>query len=438
MAEPEPGRLSVTASFDLHRDTALSLDQDDPLAQFRQRFNYPSGQRERRPVYLCGHSLGLQPKTAARFVQEELEDWATLGVEGHFRARRPWLPYHRFATSGLAALTGARDEEVVAMNTLTVNLHLLMASFYRPTATRHKILIESTAFPSDRFAATSQIRLHGFDPSDSLVEWRPRDAGGTLVIEDLLSILDECGDELALLLLPGVQYFNGQLLDMQEICARARAADCAVGLDLAHAIGNVPLELHDWGPDFAAWCSYKYLNGGPGAVGGAFIHQRHLGGDGSAQLLGWWGNEEQSRFRMNAAFEPAQGAELWQLSNPPILSLAPVLASLEVFEDAGRDRLRAKSLRLGAYIDWLLEQKLAGRVRCITPAEARGAQVSLTIADGNIEASDVFRKLAQQEVFADWREPNVIRVAAAPLYNGFCDVFDFVERLQAALDGSGS
>ncbi|MEX2125649.1 MAG: kynureninase [Woeseia sp.] len=425
----------MTQGFDTQRDCALSMDGSDELAPFRERFNFPEGAHGGRPVYLCGHSLGLQPKDAVRCVQEELDDWGRLGVEGHFTSRRPWLPYHRFATPGLAALTGANDDEVVAMNTLTVNLHLLMMTFYRPTASRHKILIESTAFPSDRFAAMSQIRLRGFDPSQALLEWKPREHDHRLDIDDLQRILDESGGEIALLLLPGVQYYNGQLLDMKDLCARARAKGCAVGLDLAHAIGNVPLSLHDWAPDFAAWCSYKYLNGGPGAVGGAFVHARHLGGDGSAQLLGWWGHAEETRFDMAPTFAPAKGAELWQLSNPPILSLAPVLASLKIFDEAGIGRLRDKSLRLTAYLAWLLERHLKGRIRLITPAEARGSQLSLTVTGSGPGARDVFRNLVLQDVFADWREPNVIRVAAAPLYNTFSDVFDFVQRLQSAMEG---
>lgn len=424
----------MTVAFDTHREFAQALDRDDPLIDFRERFNHPAAEHGLSAVYLCGHSLGLQPKDAVRYVQQELEDWGRLGVEGHFKARRPWLPYHRFATAGLAALTGASENEVVAMNTLTVNLHVLMSTFYRPTSSRYRILIESTAFPSDRFAAMSQIRLRGFDPTDGLIEWRPRD-DEALHVDDLQRILEESGEQIALLLLPGVQYYNGQLLDMRDICDRARAQGCAVGLDLAHAIGNVPLQLHDWAPDFAAWCSYKYLNGGPGAVGGAFVHERHLDGDGSGQLLGWWGNAEKSRFDMAPTFDPARGAELWQLSNPPVLSLAPVLASLKIFQEAGVDRLRNKSLHLTAYLAWLLEQRLGERVRCITPSDMLGSQLSLTVTGRGLNARDVFRKLARQDVIADWREPNVIRVAAAPLYNGFADIFDFVERLHAAVEG---
>lgn len=429
---PEQGKQAVFAT---HRDGARALDAADTLRAFRNEFNFPRDRDGYRAVYLCGNSLGLQPKLAVRYVQEELDAWASLGVTGHFESRRPWMPYHRQATAGLAALCGAQESEVVAMNSLTVNLHLMMATFYRPDDRRRKILIESTAFPSDRFAAISQIRLRGGDPGDSLIEWRPRDGSGELDMEDLAGLLREHGEEIALLLLPGVQYYNGQVLDMPEICRLAREHGCAVGLDLAHAIGNVPLALHDWAPDFAVWCSYKYLNGGPGAVGGAFVHSRHLDADGSEQLLGWWGHDEATRFAMAPSFTPAKGAELWQLSNPPILSLAPVLASLEVFGRAGIGALREKSVRLTGYLEFLLRRHFEGRIASITPAEARGCQLSLVVTDAALDARALFSRLEQLNVFTDWREPNVIRVAPAPLYNNFEDVFEFVERLRQATPG---
>lgn len=423
----------MTFKFDTSPDFARSLDEADPLNALRQEFNFPQARNGRHPVYFCGNSLGLQPKLAVRYVQEELEDWGRLGVDGHFRARRPWLPYHRLATVGLAELTGAADNEVVAMNTLTVNLHLMMTTFYRPTAARHKILIESTAFPSDRFAAVSQIRMRGFDPAAALIEWQPREGETDLRTDDLVAILDAIGDEIALLLLPGVQFYNGQLLDMPEICRLAAQKGCAVGLDLAHAIGNVALSLHDWAPDFAVWCSYKYLNGGPGAIGGAFVHARHLDVDGSGALLGWWGHDERSRFRMAPTFERAQGAELWQLSNPPILSLAPVLASLEIFGKAGMDKLTEKSAQLTAYLDFLLQHHLAPVISSITPENARGCQLSLVVANTRLDPRAVFAKLEEQNVIVDWREPNVIRAAPVPLYNSFEDVFEFVQRLKTAV-----
>lgn len=428
MNQPELSGISFEASAEFAR----SLDARDPLRSLRNEFNFPLARDGRDPVYLCGNSLGLQPKLAVRYVQEELEDWSNLAVEGHFASRRPWMPYHRLATPGLARLAGALETEVVAMNTLTVNLHLMMATFYRPEGRRRKILIESTVFPSDRFAAMSQVRFHGFDPAEALVEWRPRE-DARLHLDDLATLLDEHGDEIALLLLPGVQYYNGQVLDMPAICRLGRDHGCAVGLDLAHAIGNVPLSLHDWAPDFAVWCSYKYLNAGPGAVGGAFVHGRHGHGDGTRQLLGWWGHDEATRFEMAPTFRPAHGAELWQLSNPPILSLAPVLASLELFERAGIEPLREKSVRLTAYLEFLLAHRFAGRIESITPPDARGCQLSLVVADERIDARALFLRLERLNVTADWREPNVIRVAPAPLYNGFEDVYAFAERLESAV-----
>ncbi len=420
--------------FNASAGCAAALDAADPLARFREEFMFPRDDSGQPVVYLCGNSLGLQPVRAGRYVREELEDWAAHGVEGHFRARRPWLPYHRLATAGLARLAGATANEVVAMNTLTVNLHLLMASFYRPQGRRRKILIESTAFPSDRFAVESQLRFHGADPRADLLEWRPRD-DETLHMDDLRALVAAHAGQLALLLLPGVQYLNGQVLDMAAICALGREAGASVGLDLAHAIGNVPLALSDWGPDFAAWCSYKYLNGGPGAIAGAFVHARHLGGDPSRTLLGWWGNREATRFRMAPEFEPAATAELWQLSNPPILSLAPVVASLELFGEAGFDALVEKSRRLTAWLDFLLAERIGPRVRSITPPAARGCQLSLRVDDDAAGAQAVFERLSARHVIADWREPNVIRVAPVPLYNSFRDLWEFVDRLAGALDG---
>ena len=424
----------TTADFDTSREHAEALDAADELAGLRRQFMIPPDKDDLSCVYLCGNSLGLQPRLARQYVEEELDDWAELGVEGHLHARRPWLPYHRFATDGLALLTGSEPQEVVAMNTLTVNLHLLMTTFYRPDAQRRKILIESTAFPSDRFAVESQLRLHGHDPADALLEWSPREADGELFLDDLKAMLAESGSEIALLLLPGVQYYNGQVLPMQALCELAREHGCRIGLDLAHAIGNVELELHEWGPDFAAWCCYKYLNAGPGAVGGAFVHGRHLDADGSEQLLGWWGHEEASRFKMAASFTPARGADLWQLSNPPILSLAPVVASLKIFADTGLGRLREKSVRLTSYLSALLDAELAGRVASITPANARGCQLSLVVRDADVPPKTVFDRISVRNVIADWREPNVIRAAPVPLYNSFTDVHEFVQRLKQALE----
>ncbi len=418
--------------FDASRDCALALDAADPLRGYRDQFNFPDDRDGRRNIYVCGNSLGLQPKLAVDYVVAALSDWARLGVDGHFEGNRPWVGYHRLAASGFAALTGALEHEVVAMNTLTVNLHVLMAGFYRPAGRRNKIVIESTAFPSDYFAVSSQLRMHGLDPAESLLEWTTRD-DDLLHIADLAAILDEHGDDIALLLLPGVQYLTGQVLDMAAVCSLARKAGCRIGLDLAHAIGNVPLQLHEWAPDFAAWCTYKYLNGGPGAIGGVFVHERHLHGSGDDHLTGWWGHDEATRFRMQHRFAPAVGAERWQLSNPPILSLAPVVASLELFQAAGMDALREKSRRQTAYLEFLLAGGFAAHIRSLTPPNARGCQLSLVVCGGGPDAREVFRHLKALHVTCDWREPNVIRLAPVPLYNSYEDIYELCERLGEAI-----
>ncbi|MBT8100265.1 MAG: kynureninase [Gammaproteobacteria bacterium] len=421
-------------SFEDSLAWAHAEDERDPLKRFRDEFRWPVSKNGYSPVYLCGNSLGLQPLRAAEYVQRELDKWGDHAVEGHFHDERPWLRFHRLAVEGFATLTGAEPSEVVAMNTLTVNLHLLMASFYRPTSSRYKIVIESNAFPSDRYAAASQIRMHGFDPDDGLLEWTPRDEDGYLDIADLESLLEKEGDSTALLLLPGVQYYTGQVLDMARICRIGRDAGCSVGLDLAHAIGNVDLALHKWAPDFAAWCTYKYLNAGPGAIAGAFVPERHCAPDKLNQLHGWWGHDEKTRFRMLPSFTPAEGAELWQMSNPPILSLAPVIASLELFLDAGMPRLREKSKNLTAYLAWLIGKRFGGRIDTISPPNERGCQLSLVVRDPAINAKALFDRLNAMNVIGDWREPDVIRVAPAPMYNNFSDVFEFAERLGTALE----
>jgi kynureninase len=418
-------------SFENNREFADRLDREDPLARFRDAFNFPREKDGRRPVYLCGNSLGLQPQRAVEYVEDELDNWKNHAVDGHFHSARPWISYHRLATEGFADLTGARADEVVAMNTLTVNLHIMMASFYRPTANRYKIVIEKGAFPSDNYAAASQLRLHGFDPASDLLEWAPPPGERLLRTADLAALLEREGERVALLLLPGIQYYSGQVLDMAAICDLGRQHGCRVGLDLAHAIGNVELSLHDWAPDFASWCTYKYLNGGPGAIAGAFVHERAA--DPDEFLHGWWGNEEQTRFLMEAPFRPAQGAEAWQMSNPPILSLAPVVASLELFAEAGLGALCEKSRLLTGYLRWLVEQRFAGRVGILTPADAQGCQLSLVVADADLEPRAVFDRLVNLNVTGDWRHPDVIRVAPAPLYNSFGDVFEFAERLELAL-----
>jgi len=431
----EDFQTSLEYDFQSSLEFARSLDDADELRHFRDRFSIPEDRDGRRNIYVCGNSLGLRPDSAVTIVNEVLSDWARFGVEGHFEASRPWLNYHRFATSGFAMLTGAKENEVVAMNSLTVNLHLMMASFYRPNETRNKIIIESTAFPSDYFAVMSQIRLHGFDVDECLVEWVPRD-DDLLHTEDLEALLSEHAGEVALMLLPGVQYYTGQVLDMENLCLLAKEADCNIGLDLAHAVGNVPVKLHEWGPDFAAWCTYKYLNSGPGAVAGAFVHSRHLDGDGSAQLMGWWGHEEATRFKMSRTYKPAEGVERWQLSNPPVFALAPIIASLKIFKEAGLDALQKKSRLQTEYLKFLIDQYFTGQVGSLTPMDARGCQLSLVITDTKVDARAVFKSLEAMNVFGDWREPNVIRIAPVPLYNSFEDIHEFIERLKIAVDAN--
>ncbi len=418
--------------LDTSLQAAEARDANDPLAELREAFSIPPKKDGFDCVYLCGNSLGLHSPLAQQYVEEEMDDWAMLGVEGHMHGRRRWLAYHSHARDGLAALTGSLPGEVVAMNTLTVNLHLMMTTFYRPEGKRSKIVIESTAFPSDRFACVSQLQLHGKDPATHLLEWSPREEDGPLILEDLEQLLDSQGEEIALLLLPGIQYYNGQLLPMAELCELARRHGCRIGLDLAHAIGNVELRLHDWAPDFAAWCSYKYLNAGPGAIGGAFVHEQHLDTSDSKQLLGWWGNAEQTRFKMGTDFEPADGADRWQLSNTPVFSMAPLLASLDMFERARFEALCDKSRELTGYLQALLESELSGRIGSITPETARGCQLSLVVLEDSVDGRAVFEALSAQNVIADWREPNVIRAAPVPIYNSYTDVWHFVQRLKAA------
>jgi kynureninase len=411
---------------------AADMDRHDPLAHFRDRFHLPKTKDGADCIYLCGHSLGLQPKTAASFIEQELQDWAKLGVEGHFHAANPWMPYHRQLTQHTAALVGAEPIEVVVMNSLTVNLHLMMASFYHPTAHRYKILVERGAFPSDQYAVQSQIRFHGLDPASSLLELTPRDGESCLRHADIDFLIDREGDAIALILLGGVNYATGQALDLGRITKAGHRKGCVVGFDLAHAAGNVPLRLHDWGPDFAVWCSYKYLNGGPGCVAGCFVHERHAHAGSMPRFVGWWGHDEATRFQMGPDFRPMPGAEGWQLSNPPILALAPLRASMEIFAEAGMDPLRAKSVLLTAYMEFLLTQSASEKFSVVTPRDERqrGAQLSIRLTRQGRAFCD---RLAVAGVVGDWREPDTYRVAAAPLYNSFQDVFRFVQRFLGAL-----
>lgn len=400
---------------------ARALDRADPLKGFRSRFHVPPG-----TAYLCGNSLGLQPKKARAYVEAELEDWARLGVEGHLEARRPWLPYHERLTAPAARLVGARPHEVVVMNTLTVNLHLLLVSFYRPTRRRFKILLEKGAFPSDRYALASQARFHGYSPKASLLEAEPRPGEEVLREEDLLELIERRGNEVALVLLGNVNYLTGQAFDMKAIAAAARRRGCTVGFDLAHGAGNLRLALHDSGADFAAWCGYKYLNGGPGCVAGVFVHERHASAKGLPRFEGWWGTDKRERFLMKPEFRALPGAEGWQLSNPPILPMATLRASLELFDEAGMTRLRAKSERLTAYLERLLRELPPGICRIVTPAR-RGCQLSLRV---NEPRASLLRRLSAARVVCDFREPDILRVAPVPLYNSFEDCWRLARVLE--------
>jgi kynureninase len=418
--------------FQAGAEFAAVMDARDPLAQFRGRFCLPEATSGKDCIYLCGHSLGLQPKTVNSYLDQELRDWAQLGVEGHFHATNPWMPYHRLLAQQTAVLVGAQPAEVVVMNSLTVNLHLMMVSFYRPTSQRHKILIERGAFPSDQYAVNSQIRFHGFDPALSLLELTPRDGESCMRDEDIEALIDREGDSIALILLGGVNYVTGQLFDMAGITKAGQRKGCVVGLDLAHAVGNIPVRLHDWGPDFAVWCSYKYLNGGPGCVGGCFVHERHARAWERPRFAGWWGHDEKIRFQMDADFQPMVGADGWQLSNPPILALAPLRASMEIFSEAGMEALRAKSMSLTGYMEFLLGREASPKFSIITPREQerRGAQLSIRLPGDGRKVCD---RLASAGVIGDWREPDTFRVAAVPLYNSYQDVYRFVQRFSAAL-----
>ncbi len=421
-------------------DEARALDAADPLAWCRERFEFPHDASGNPHVYLNGNSLGLMPRAARTAVLEELDDWARLGVEGHFAARHPWYTYHeQFRESG-ARLVGARPGEVVMMNSLTVNLHLLMATFYRPTRDRFRILVEEGAFPSDVYAAAAQARHHGFDPDDALLVARPRPGEDLLRDEDLERLLAEQGRSIALVLLPGVQYYTGQWLDIGRLTAAAHAAGCVAGWDLAHAAGNVPLHLHEHDVDFAVWCSYKYLNAGPGAVAGCFVHERHGRDLDLPRLAGWWGNDPARRFHMDTErrFVPIAGAEGWQVSNPPVLALAPLRPALELFDEAGMQALRGKSLALTSFLEQLLDDVAdahGGRpFVSITPRDpaARGCQLSLRVARDGVA---LFERLTREGIVCDVRQPDVLRIAPVPLYNSYEDAWRLADAVARGLRG---
>ena len=406
-------------------------DADDPLSRFRERFLIPRSEDGTEVVYFTGNSLGLQPVTARRYIEQELEDWARLGVEGHLHARHPWLPYHEFVAEPLARLVGAEPIEVVAMNSLTVNLHLLMVSFYRPTGERNKIVIEKGAFPSDQYAVESQLAFHGYSPAE-LIELEPREGEATLRTKDILELIDREGQSIALIMLGGVNYYTGQAFDMAAITEAGHRQGCIVGFDLAHAAGNLQLRLHDWDVDFAAWCSYKYLNAGPGAIAGAFVHERHARSFDLPRFAGWWGHDKKTRFLMGPEFRPLAGAEGWQLSNPPIFQLAALRASLEIFDEATMPALRERSEKLTAYLESKLHAINDDRISIITASDPgeRGCQLSIRVKDAD---RSLFDAVTAGGAVADWREPDVIRVAPVPLYNNFTDIDRFAAILADAL-----
>ncbi len=415
-------------------DWARGRDAADPLRDFRGEFLIPPhGNAE--GLYFCGNSLGLQPRGVRQAVLDELDDWGELAVEGHFKGRLPWMAYHEYVRDHLAEVVGAEPSEVVAMNTLGANLHLMMVSFYRPTAERPAILMEAGAFPTDRYALESQIRFHGFDPADALIELAPDEDGDVLSMTAIERALEEHGKRIALVLLPGVQYRTGQAFDLEAITRAGHRHGCVVGFDLAHAVGNLPLALHDSGADFAVWCSYKYLNAGPGAVGGAFVHARHARAD-LPRFAGWWGHDKATRFLMAPTFQPTPGADGWQISNPPILALAPLRVSLDQFHRAGMARLREKSLQLTGYLEWLVDTELAGTLESLTPRDPsrRGAQLSIRVIGGRERGRALFEHLVDLGIIGDWREPDVIRLAPTPLYNRFADCLGLVEAVKAWRD----
>ena len=409
-------------------DFAKQLDERDPLKEVRNKFHIPKDNNGKDWLYFTGNSLGLQPKVTADYIQQELKDWANLGVEGHFEAKNPWLHYHEYLTDNMAKIVGAKPKEVVVMNTLTTNLHLLMVSFYSPTKTKYKIVIESDAFPSDRYAVQSQLKFHGFS-ENNLIEWKPRRGEELLNIEDLETIIDKQGDEIAMLLIGGVNYYTGQFLDIKKIAEIGHSKNCIVGIDLAHGAGNIQPNLHDSGVDFAAWCTYKYLNSGPGSLAGLFVHERHADNKDLPRFAGWWNHNKETRFNMRMPFDVMEGAEGWQLSNPPILSMAAIKASLDLFEEVGMDALREKSEKLTGYFEFLINQIETDRIRIITPKnpKERGCQLSIQVKNAD---KSLHQKLMDHHIITDWREPDVIRCAPVPMYNSFEDVYQMVSILK--------
>jgi kynureninase len=412
---------------------ARQCDAQDELVHFRTQFLFPKDTKDNTLIYLCGNSLGLQPVSTSAYIQKELNDWAKFGVEGHTDAEHPWLPYHEFLTQNMATLVGAKPGEVVMMNSLTTNLHLLMVSFYKPTQSRYKIIVESDAFPSDKYAVESQLKFHGFDPADGLILWTPREGEELCRFEDLEAIMETQGNEVALLMIGSTNYYSGQHFPLKKITELGHKHGAMVGFDLAHGAGNIQPNLHESGADFAVWCSYKYLNSGPGSLGGCFVHERHANNDSLNRFTGWWGHNKDTRFNMRHEFDPLPGAEGWQLSNPAILSMAAIRASLDLFAEAGFENLRKKSEKLTGFLEFLVDELKNKRINIITPRDPkqRGCQLSIQVKSAD---KKLHTQLTQTGVISDWREPDVIRVAPTPLYNSFEDVYEFVKRLKTILN----
>jgi kynureninase len=434
MTKSDQTLASEVLQYERGEAFARRADQQDSLAHFQIRFLFPKSHHGHETIYFAGNSLGLQPKNARALIEEELEDWAILGVEGHWDARHPWLSYHENVTDMSARIVGAKPEEVVVMNTLTVNLHLMMVSFYRPTKQRYRILCEANAFPSDQYAVASQAKFHGFDPKDAVVEVKPRTGELTLPTEDIIAEIERQGKKLALVLLGNPNYLSGQAFEVAKIVEAAHKHGAIVGLNLAHGAGNLHLQLHDWNVDFAVWCSYKYLNAGPGGIAGCFVHERFAEDFALPRFAGWWGHNKQTRFKMGPEFDPLPGAEGWQLSNPPIFQLAALRASLEIFDQATMPALRRKSEALTGYMEFLLKKECGSFCQILTPADPqqRGAQLSVLV---QTDAKEMLAALKQHDVICDFREPDIIRVAPAPLYCRFIDVYRFVHVLAQCAKG---
>lgn len=419
--------------FEYSENFAREMDLKDPMCTFRKRFLFPKV-NGKDAIYLCGNSLGLQPKTVKSYLEKELNNWAEMGVDGHFDGEDAWFFAKNKSKPALAEIVGAMEHEVVAMNNLSVNLHLLMVSFYRPTKERFKIIVEAGAFPSDQYMLESQVRFHGYDPEEAIIELAPREGEHILRTEDILSTIQATGNQLALVNMAGLQYYTGQVFDMKAITAKAHEVGAFAGFDLAHAAGNAPLSLHDWDVDFATWCSYKYMNSGPGNVSGVFVHERFADQQDLPRFAGWWGHDQEQRFKMEKGFVPMHGADGWQLSNSDVLGLTVHQAALDIFQEAGIENLRSKSEKLTGYLEYLIEQISgdSGVLEIITPKNPaeRGCQLSLLIHRGG---KAVFDEWYEQGVVGDWRNPNVIRLAPTPLYNSFLDVFRFAQILEQSL-----